>query len=73
MINIQDKEEISDQIIDIIGLSPYKVRNVYLYGSRVYGTADVSSDYDFTVIASSMMVNREFYEGLLRGQVNESK
>lgn len=47
--NINTKE-----IISLTGIHPLKVKNVYLYGSRVYGTAEEQSDYDFIVVASSL-------------------
>jgi len=51
-----------NRIIEITGLEDRRVRNIYMYGSRVYGTCGVSSDYDIMVTACSMLVDKEFYE-----------
>ena len=53
-----DKEE----IIDIIDIDKRRVKNIYLYGSRVYGNYSISSDYDILVTACSMIANKEIYE-----------
>lgn len=50
-----DKKE----IIDISGLSKHKIWNIYLYGSRVYGTYDKCSDYDLLVVANSLDRHKE--------------
>ncbi len=50
-----------NKILEIIGLEDRKVKNIYLYGSRVYGTCRADSDYDILVTACSMLVNEEFY------------
>jgi len=47
------------EIIEIIKIHPLKVKNIYMFGSRVYGTANEFSDYDFIVLASSMMEKQE--------------
>lgn len=52
-----------NDILEIIKIHPLKVRNIYQFGSRVYGTADEYSDYDFIVLASSMLEKQEFKEG----------
>ena len=48
-----------EEIIDIIKLHPLKVRNIYLFGSQVYGTQREDSDYDFIVVACSMLEKKE--------------
>lgn len=48
-----------EEIIDIIKFHPLKVRNIYLFGSQVYGTQREDSDYDFIVVACSMMDKQE--------------
>jgi len=57
-------DEIKDDIIALTGLHPSKLRNIYAFGSRVYGTYTVNSDIDFIVIASSMRLNEEIHEGI---------
>jgi predicted nucleotidyltransferase len=52
-----------DEIIRATGLHPLKVKNIYVYGSRVYGTATSESDYDMIVVANSMDESREIIHG----------
>ena len=59
----KDKDDICKDIIDRTGLPPYKIRNIYIYGSRVYGTHTVNSDYDAIVVASSLYLNHEIFDG----------
>jgi predicted nucleotidyltransferase len=48
-----------EEVIKASGVHPLKVRNVYLYGSRVYGTAREGSDYDIIMIASHLLAHEE--------------
>ena len=50
----------TEEIIDIIKIHPLKIRNIYLYGSRVYGNARDDSDYDFLVVGCTMLEKQEF-------------
>ena len=52
------------EIIDIIKLHPFKIKNVYLFGSRVYGNHNENSDYDFLVVANNINTEQE-YKGKL--------
>lgn len=52
-----------DKIIEATGLHPLKIKNIYLFGSRVYGTATSESDYDIIVVANSMDEDREIISG----------
>ena len=49
-----------DKILDIIKIHPLKVRNIYRYGSRVYGNANEYSDHDFIVVASNLIEKQEY-------------
>jgi predicted nucleotidyltransferase len=60
----KSKEEIQNEVIKLSGLHPSKIRNIYIYGSRVYGTYTVNSDYDIILIACSLYVNHEMHEGI---------
>jgi len=48
-----------EEIIEKSGLPPFKVKNIYLYGSRIYGTYHDDSDYDFIVIANNILEAQE--------------
>ena len=48
-----------EDVIKASGVHPLKVRNVYLYGSRVYGTARKESDYDIIMIAGHLLEHEE--------------
>ena len=60
----------AQQIIDIIKLHPYKVRNIYMFGSQVYGNQTEESDYDFIVMASNLLEKQELHEGDLNIHVH---
>ena len=47
------------EIIDVSGMYPLKIRNVYVFGSRVYGTATEHSDYDIQIVGMSMLPKDE--------------
>lgn len=48
-----------EQIIEASGIHPLKVRAIYRYGSRVYGTQNQDSDYDFVIVASNQLEHEE--------------
>lgn len=43
-----------DRIIELSEVHPLKVRNIYIYGSQVYGYARKSSDYDIVMVAPGL-------------------
>ena len=49
-----------EEIINIIQIHPLKIRNIYLFGSRVYLNYKEDSDFDFIVVACSMLEKQEF-------------
>jgi len=49
----------AETIIEALKIHPLKVKNIYMYGSRVYGTYHEKSDYDFIVVASSLVDSSE--------------
>jgi len=59
----RSKETLKEEIIAVAGVEPRKIRNIYIFGSRVYGLHTVNSDYDAIVTATSMYVNHEIFEG----------
>lgn len=40
-----------NKIIELSGVHPLKVRNIYIYGSQVYGYSRKVSDYDVVLVA----------------------
>lgn len=42
-----------DSIIDESQINPYRIKNVYIFGSQVYGTAQKDSDVDVKMIANN--------------------
>jgi len=48
-----------EAIITASGVHPLKVRNIYVYGSRVYGTARDGSDWDIIMVASHLLAHEE--------------
>jgi len=57
-------DEIKTDVTSLTGLHPSKLRNIYVFGSRVYKTYTLNSDIDLVVIACSMDVNKEIHEGI---------
>lgn len=49
----------TELIIKEIGVHPLKVRNLYLYGSRIYGTARPESDWDIICITAALLEHEE--------------
>lgn len=59
----------TDDIINASGFHPTRVHNVYIFGSRVYGTANQSSDWDIIMVANNSVESTEL-SGLKRGLYN---
>jgi predicted nucleotidyltransferase len=51
--------EILNSVIKLSGIHPSRVQNVYLFGSRSYGTATGESDHDFIVVCNNPFFERE--------------
>jgi len=52
-----------DRILELAELNPVKARNIYVYGSRVYGTNRPDSDTDILITACTMDAHKEFNDG----------
>lgn len=53
------EKEILNKAVHISGIHPTRVQNVYLFGSRVYGTNNDSSDYDFIMVCNNPFFEKE--------------
>lgn len=53
-----------DLIIKTSGIHPSRVFNVYLFGSRIYGTSDSQSDWDVIMIANNQVESTEIRRGI---------
>lgn len=62
--NISNQVPTLDTIIRVSGIHPSRVFNVYLFGSRVYGTSDQNSDWDVIMIANNSVESTEIRRGL---------
>ena len=60
----------AEEIIKIAGIHPARVKNIYLFGSRVYGTATEQSDFDFILVGSSLNAKEEKREGKINVHVH---
>jgi len=49
----------AQQIIEKSEIHPLKTRNIYLYGSRVYGTHNEDSDYDVILVGANLVERTE--------------
>lgn len=58
---MRSKEEIYQELLTRIGLSDSQVIEAYMYGSRVYGTAKKTSDWDFIVVVDEKDYTTEQY------------
>lgn len=52
-----------EDIIKRSKLHPTRVKNIYVFGSRVYGTSTFGSDWDFIVVANTSVSNQEIKSG----------
>jgi predicted nucleotidyltransferase len=52
------------QIIEKSGIHPYRVFNVYLFGSQIYRTATEKSDWDVIMVANNSVESTEVRNGL---------
>ena len=48
-----------EDIIKAVGIHPLKVKNIYVFGSRVYGTSRDGSDYDIILVGSNLIAEEE--------------
>ena len=51
--------EILNSVIKLSEIHPSRVQNVYLFGSRPYGTTTSESDYDFIVVCKNPFFEKE--------------
>lgn len=51
------------EVIDVSKIHPSRVKNIYIFGSQVYGNVSDKSDWDIIMIANSSNVNREIRVG----------
>jgi predicted nucleotidyltransferase len=49
----------AEDIIKAVGMHPLKVKNIYVYGSRVYGTARPESDWDIIIVGMNLNEHEE--------------
>ena len=52
-----------EEIIKAAGVHPSRVQNIYLFGSRVYGNASKTSDWDVIMIAKTSSPESEIKSG----------
>lgn len=52
-----------DEVIKRSKIHPSRVKNVYIFGSRVYGCYTEKSDWDFIMIANTSIPNQEIRSG----------
>ena len=53
-----------DDIIEKSGIHPTRIFNVYIFGSRVYGTNKKDSDWDIIMVANNSVESTEIRNGL---------
>jgi hypothetical protein len=53
----------AEEVIKRSKIHPSKVKSIYVFGSRVYGTSGYGSDWDFIMIANNSTSNQEIRSG----------
>lgn len=53
-----------DNIIRTSGLHPSRIFNIYIFGSRIYGTSNHDSDWDIIMVANNSVESSEIRRGL---------
>jgi predicted nucleotidyltransferase len=53
----------AEEVIKRSKIHPSKVKSIYVFGSRVYGTIGYGSDWDFIMIANNSTSNHEIRSG----------
>jgi predicted nucleotidyltransferase len=53
----------SEEVIKRSKIHPVRVKNIYVFGSQVYGTTSFQSDWDFIMIANTPNTNQEIRSG----------
>lgn len=53
----------TEEVIKRSKIHPSKVKCIYVFGSRVYGTSGYDSDWDFIMIANNTVSNQEIRSG----------
>jgi len=53
----------AEEVIKRSKIHPSKVKCIYVFGSRVYGTSGYDSDWDFIMIANNAVSNQEIRSG----------
>lgn len=54
---------LAEEVIKRSKIHSVRVKNIYVFGSRVYGTTSVESDWDFIMVANTPNSNQEIKSG----------
>jgi len=64
MLSDIEKDKLKDDIVRASGIHPSRIFNIFLFGSRVYGTSNSKSDWDVIMIANNSVNSTELRKGL---------
>jgi len=53
----------AEEVIKRSKIHPVRVKNIYVFGSQVYGTTNHNSDWDFIMVANTPNTNQEIRSG----------
>lgn len=53
----------AEEVIKRSKIHPVRVKNIYVFGSQVYGTSNYNSDWDFIMVANTPNTNQEIRSG----------
>lgn len=48
-----------EELIEAVGINKLKIRDIFIYGSQVYGSAHEGSDYDIVMVAGALLPHEE--------------
>ena len=68
-----DYDKLKSDIIRASGIHPSRVFNIYVFGSRVYGTDNKKSDWDVIMVANNSVEYSEIRNGLFNIHVYTPK
>ena len=64
MLSEIEKNKLRDDVIKASGIHPSRIFNIFLFGSRVYGTSNDKSDWDIIMVANNSVNSTEQRKGL---------
>ena len=68
-----DRDKLTNDIIRASGIHKSRIFNIFLFGSRIYGTFNKKSDWDVIMVANNSVESSEIRNGLFNIHVYTPK